>query len=206
MTPGTYDSDDDLMAMARDEGRPAMRVSVCPETAVVLGRGSRMEDEVRLHTIQADGVPLLRRPGGGCSVVLDPGNLVVSVALPLPGVLGIQAAFQRISRWLTAGLEDAGVPDVRRRDVSDLVLGERKVGGACVYRAKGLLYYSTTLLVAPDLDRVERYLHHPPREPEYRRGRNHRDFMGRLADLAGVSGPGPLAARLEETLSLDDLP
>jgi lipoate-protein ligase A len=60
--------------------------------------------------------------------------------------------------------------------------------------------YSATLLVDPDLDLVERYLAHPPREPEYRRGRPHRDFMGRLGGL-DTTPPGEiLAGRLDTQL------
>mgnify|MGYP000753667588 CR=1 FL=1 len=42
---------------------------------------------------------------------------------------------------------------VYRDGISDLVLGDRKVGGACIYRTRGLLFYSASLLVAPILGR-----------------------------------------------------
>jgi lipoate-protein ligase A len=182
-----WDRDDPLLAAVQADGRSRFDAYRCSRVEVVLGRGGRPEIELNLDHVCRDAVPVLRRSGGGCAVVLDPGNIVVSVAQALPGVSGITAAFQRISDWLVSALARTGAPGVRQRGVSDLALGDRKVGGSCICRTRGLLYYSSTLLVAPDLELVERYLQHPPREPEYRRGRRHRDFMGAL-HAAGAAG------------------
>lgn len=195
-----FDWDDDLLHAALRDGQPRVRVYRPHQTAVVLGRGSQPEVEVQLDAVGNDGIALLKRRGGGCSVVLDPGNLIVSVALPIPGFGGIRPAFRRISDWLIGALARAGIPGVKQAGISDLAFGNRKLGGACIYRARGLLYYSTTLLFQPDLNLVEKYLKHPPREPEYRAGRSHRAFMGSLADVAGLTGIDSFAARLDRIL------
>ena len=192
-----WDHDDDLIGAVRDGADARVRVRRCRRVEVVVGRGGKTPVEVDTAAVEADGAPLLRRRGGGCAVVLDPGNLVVSLAAPLEGVGGVTSAFAACTRWLCRGLEAAGVPGVRGDGVSDLVLDDRKVGGSCIYRTRGLVYYSTTLLIAPDLDLVERYLPHPPREPEYRRGRRHRDFMGALP----LGDPEDAAARLGAILA-----
>ena len=91
----------------------------------------------------------------------------------------------------------------------DLVQGDRKISGSCVYRSLGLVFYSATLLVDPDLDLVERYLTPPPRQPAYRRGRAHRDFMGRLVSptTAYSAQTFEMAARVRLTVeSLPALP
>lgn len=175
-----YDRDDDLLEAVRRDGLPRLRVIRWGAPAVVIGKGGKQDLELHREAIAADGVPVFQRPGGGCSVVLDPGNVIVSAVLPVPGIGAITSSFAAISDWLIAGLAGCGVPGVERRGTSDLVLGDRKVGGSCIYRTRNLLYYSTTLLVDPDLDLIERYLKHPPREPDYRRGRPHRDFLGSL--------------------------
>lgn len=197
-----WSDDEDLIAGVASDGRPRLRISVPRETTVVLGRGSAAEAEIDTAACAADGVDVTRRRGGGCAVVLDPGNLVVSAALPVPGIGDSPAYFARFSAWLGAALGRLGAPGVRQRGISDLALDERKVGGSCIYRSKGLLYYSTTLLVAPDLDRMERYLRHPPREPEYRRGRRHRDFVSTLASRGLDEPPEELATALREHLDL----
>ena len=190
---GHYDLDDALIEATARDGKTRARVYVFPGVAVVLGRGSKPEVELDLDACRRDGVAMLRRRGGGCAVVLDPGNVIVSVALRAEGIGGNRAHFAKISAWLAAALERAGIPGVTHQGTSDLVLGDRKVGGACIWRAKGLLYYSTTLLVSPRVDLMERYLRHPPREPAYRRARAHAEFVGSLAEdgRGAVPRPGP---------------
>ncbi len=136
-------------------------------------------------------------------MVLDPGNLIVSVTLPLPGLTGISRAYDDLTRWMIDGLELAGVKDVERAGTSDLSLEGKKVGGSCIYRAPGLLFYSTTLLVDPNLKLVERYLRHPPREPEYRRGRSHREFMLSLTEVMESDDAAGFQERLTESLLAD---
>jgi len=198
-----YDMDKDLVEAVRADGKPRIRLRRYTGLSVVCGRGSRPEVELRLDAIQEDRVPVLRRPGGGCAVVLDPGNVIVSVVLNLPGVAGIKSAFAGISDWIIEGLSRSGVSRVTRKGISDLALGERKIGGSCIYRSRDLLYYSTTLLVEPDLELVERYLEHPPREPEYRGGRTHREFMGSLSGLIGRGGIDAFVGRLADALKND---
>ena len=201
LAPLPYDHDDDLQAAALSDGQSQLRVVPWPEVAVVIGRGGKQPLELDTEAIAADAVPLYRRPGGGCAVVLDPGNVIVSVALPRPGIGGIKSAFAEISDWLIAGLAECGIQDVRQRGISDLAIGARKIGGSCIYRTRGLLYYSTTLLVDPDLDLVDRYLPHPPREPDYRAGRGHREFMGALKPMGLAGHVGELATELGTVLS-----
>ena len=182
-----YDLDDELIARTRSDHQPRVRVYPFDHVAVVIGRGGKQELELHTDKIKTDNVPLYRRQGGGCSVVLDPGNVIVSVALPLPGIGNIKTAFNAITDWMIAGLAASGVPDVEQRGVSDLAISERKIGGSCVYRTRGLLYYSTTLLCEQKMPLVDKYLQHPPREPDYRKDRPHSEFMGSLRELCGVS-------------------
>jgi len=58
-----------------------------------------------------------------------------------------------------------------------------------------LLYYSASLLVNAQLSLVERYLRHPPREPKYRDGRSHLEFVANLA-----TSSIPSAEKLQERL------
>ncbi|MBM3317938.1 MAG: hypothetical protein FJY75_08790 [Candidatus Eisenbacteria bacterium] len=189
-----YDRDDDLLAPFAPGEAPRARLYRPLAPAIVLGRASRPERELHVEACLADAIPLYRRRGGGCAVLLDPGCLVLSLALPLPGLGGIHEAYDRITSWLIEGLADLGIWGVRRRDACDLALGDRKIGGACIYRRSGLLHYAAALLEQPRVDRMERYLQHPPREPRYRRGRTHREFVGRLGPL------GPLE-RIREALA-----
>ena len=182
----TYDLDDAQIQATVTDGKPRVSVYLPDHPMVVLGRGSKPELEVHLAACEAAKVPVLRRRGGGCAVLLDPGNVIVSLTLSVEGIGRNQEHFHRISAWLIAALAHLGLPGLTRRGVSDLCLGELKVGGSCIQRQRGLLYYSTTLLVSPDMPLMSRCLRHPPREPEYRQGRSHAEFVGRLAYEGGA--------------------
>ena len=199
---GTWDLDADLIATTEATGRPHCTVYPHPDTAAVVGRGGDPWVETRPELLANDGVPLLRRRGGGCAVVVDPGNLICSVVLPLAGVGGITQAFTDLSGAVAATLAEAGLPGVCQAGVSDLTRADRKLGGSCIWRTRGLLYYSTTLLADPDWDLIDRYLPHPPREPEYRRNRPHREFLTSLCEEGLTTPAGQLACDLAVILDL----
>lgn len=197
---GEYTLDDDLITAVKRTGQPHVNAYRFPCTAIVVGRGSRLHTELNVKAVEADNVPVLKRRGGGCSVVLDTGNVIVSCAFPIPGLGGTKRAFSRLSSMVIDALSKSGAHGVRRVGVSDLVLGDRKIGGACIYRSLGLLYYSTTLLYKPNLDLVNRYLRHPPREPDYRAGRRHDLFMGSLSETGKLGTIDQFAATICDTL------
>jgi lipoate-protein ligase A len=195
-----WDLDDDLIEAAGRERATRIRLARPDAPCVVLGSGSRPDVELELEACLAAGVPLRRRRGGGCAVLLDEGNLVVSIVRCIEGLGGIQTSFRQISSWLAAELSGIGFPGIRQEGTSDLALGDRKIGGSCIFRRRGVLYYSTTLLVSPRIDLMERYIAHPPREPPYRRGRPHREFVQGLADVDPSATIESLAATLETVL------
>jgi lipoate-protein ligase A len=194
--------DDDLLDSAALSGGTRVRIARPEGMTVVLGSGSDPAVELHLDACRRDDVAVLRRRGGGCAVLLDPGNVVISVVRAVGGIGGIQTHFRWISAWIAASLANAGFPGARRRGVSDLAIGERKIGGSCIFRRKDVLYYSTTLLVKPRIDLIERYIAHPPREPDYRRGRGHREFLWWLAAIDETATP----ESVQSTLSLELTP
>lgn len=192
-----FNFDDDIISRTQCDKITRVRVYEWTDISVVIGRGGKQELELETQNISDDEITLYKRAGGGCSVVLDPGNVIVSVALPMPGLAGIKSAFAAVSQWLITALARCEVADVAQKGVSDLVIGNRKIGGSCVYRTKGLLYYTTTLLVNHNAELVDRYLKYPPREPDYRIGRSHRQFMVSLQELGLVTNPEPWQRKLE---------
>lgn len=195
-----YDHDDDLIEALRRDGTAQMRIYQPDQNMVVLGRGSKPERELHLDVCNRDRVPVLRRHGGGCAVVLDRGNVVVSVALAARGIGDNQRHFARLSDWLIAGLDNLGFRGIRQDGISDLIINNRKIAGACMVRKKDLLFYSASLLVKADLSLMERYLRHPPREPEYRKGRRHTDFVTNLSTMFDSVEPESLVASLQQSL------
>ncbi|MDA3915656.1 MAG: hypothetical protein PF690_01600 [Deltaproteobacteria bacterium] len=183
-----YPLDDLLIDLVEKERIPHYYCSPYTQKAIVAGPGGSLSKEIRLDLAICDLIPIYRRKGGGCSVFLDPGNLVISLAVPVKGYAGIQTVFNKCTDWLIKGLIKTGLKNIYRDGISDLVLNNQKIGGSCFYRSKNLAYYSATLLVSPDLDLMERYLSTPPREPVYRQGRSHRQFVTMVTrHLDGVS-------------------
>lgn len=197
---GDYDHDDALIATARAGESAEFRVYRVHEPLVVLGRGSKPERELDLAACEQDGVPMVRRRGGGCAVVLDRGQVIVSVALPARGIGDNKRYLDGLSSWLIAALTKLGYRGVEQAGISDLAQGGRKVSGSCVHRARDLLYYSATLLVDPQVELMARYLAHPPREPDYRAARLHQHFVGRL-DHAQIETAAALEVALRNELA-----
>jgi lipoate-protein ligase A len=194
----TYAFDQHLLDRVRHTGEPEIAVYPFAFPAVVAGRGSDLEAEIRLSRCARDHVPVFRRKGGGCSVFLDPGTLILSIILPAKGFAGIQRLFNQCNHSLIQALEVAGLSGIYQDGVSDLVLANHKVGGTSLYRSKNLAYYSASLLVSTDLDAMDRYLFHPPREPDYRKHRSHKDFVMRLDKAFPSLTPAALADELSD--------
>ncbi len=200
-----WDHDDATIEATRADGTARVRVYRLDRAVVVLGSGSDAVVELDLDRCRADRVPLLRRRGGGCSVVLDPGNVILCAALPVEGLGGIKSHFAWISAWLAHVLDGLGIRDVRQEGVSDLAIGGRKFAGSCMHRTRDLLTYSVTMLVDGDVGLIERYLRHPPREPAYREGREHRAFVRTLAEYPGGVAAAPFERSLAETATAESL-
>jgi lipoate-protein ligase A len=196
-----YDYDNDLIHAVQEERKPRWRVCGFSDTVVILGAGSDPHSELHSDACMEDGIPVLRRQGGGCAVVVDPGNVIVSVVLPMKGLANHRQHFDRMSEWLLDGLKRIGYSDVHQEGISDLAIGDKKVAGSCIYSTKDFLYYSATLLVAPRIDLMERYLKHPPREPDYRRGRAHSDFIGMFGHGKGNDETEEFAFALRQALN-----
>ena len=203
----TYDIDSPMLDRVRRDRQARAQVYVYPQRAVILGRGSKLQTEVFAGQASADGLSVLRRAGGGCAVYLDPGNVICSIALPLGGLGKNREAFDAISQTLIGALASLGLSDVVQRGISDLTQQGNKIGGSCIHRAKDILYYSTTLLVEPEIGAMQRYLRHPPREPDYRAGRAHHHFVAALIrDGSGEKyHPQQLARLLAERLNEEEI-
>jgi lipoate-protein ligase A len=156
--------------------------------AVILGISGALSKEVDSEACAADGVAILRRDSGGGTVLLGPGCLSYSLLLSLdrhPALRDVRLSYRLILGCLIRALT---VPGLEIRGLSDLSIGERKVSGNAQRRGSRALLHHGTLLYAFDAGIVEKYLKEPCRQPDYRRGRRHVDFLGNLPLSAGEIG------------------
>jgi lipoate-protein ligase A len=127
-------------------------------------------------------VKILRRTSGGGTVVVGPGVLCVSVILPEkagPLLRTVDGAQRYVLEWLAASISSAGAP-VSFAGRGDLVLGDRKFAGSAQRRLKHWFMVHCSILHDFAIDRIARYLTIPKRQPEYRAGRSHDDFLRSL--------------------------
>jgi lipoate---protein ligase len=190
---------DEAMLIEADEGRgpPLVRFWEPGDYAVVLGASRRLRAEVHIDACRADGVPIFRRSSGGGTVLIGPGTLNVTVILPEtagPGLSAVDAAQHHVLGRLARSIRRAGAPvDVLAH--GDLVLGDRKCGGSAQRRLKRWFLVHCSILYRFPIDRIGRYLALPARQPDYRRGRPHADFLCNLdlprAAMVEALRPGP---------------
>jgi lipoate---protein ligase len=169
--------DEDLLELVRAEDTWAYRSWEPQACLVVLGRGNHAALEVYEERCQREQVPILRRRGGGGTVVLSPGVLVVSLAKRVQHQFYIQEYFRQINDYIIDALQSLGIQDLAHEGHSDICIRDRKILGSSMYRSKALLFYTASLLVANDLTLISQYLKHPTTEPEYRQGRAHHEFL-----------------------------
>ena len=168
---------------------PVLRVEAADEVVIVVSRSRDAAREVFLERCAAGHVPVVRRPSGGGAVVLGPGVIAASVVAARADRSAFPDVwFRHFGGALAESLAGLGVAGVRMRGVSDLCLGDRKIAGSSLRLAGGRVLYQVSVLVALDLALLDRYLPVPSRQPSYRRGRPHREFVTTLR-AAGLEPP-----------------
>jgi len=177
-----------LRAIDETDAAPVLRLWEPDHYAVIVGRANHIERNVKVEACRADGVPIIRRFSGGGTVLLGPGALVFSLFLRREKnsqhLANIDAATAFVLDRLLAPLRRT-VSELERKGSSDIAADGVKVSGNSQRWLRTTFLHHGTLLYDFDLDRIERYLTSPEREPEYRQGRSHRDFVRNLPFTRG---------------------
>lgn len=201
----TFDFDNLLIEKARSEKKTQVSIYKIPETIVVLGKSSKIDIELNYPAVLEKQIDIYRRAGGGCSVVIDPGNLIISVVIPVPGITTAKKYFRLMNDWIIEGLEKAGVRGVEKAGSSDLAIENYKISGSCIYGTKDYIYFSSSLLVSAEIDEIGELLKYPPREPQYRAGRSHKDFVTNISQHSGYKSSKELLFKIDRILTADSL-
>ena len=194
--------DDQILARCHEP--QVLSTWVPSSTMVVLGSSNKSEVEVKEHACLEDGVPVLKRYGGGGTVVLHSGCVVISLGLWVSQFYDNNRYFRMINDAVIQTLA-ASWPvyaNLRQDGLSDIAMENRKIAGTSLFRSRNYLLYQASLLVDAKVDLLERYLEHPSREPEYREGKSHRDFVAGLGDFVKNLS----SCDLEVTLARDLMP
>lgn len=180
MYPHNFYIDDLVMDRMVQGSEYACEIYEGHRVEVVLGRSSKIEEDVMVETCADDGIPLSRRRGGGGTVILSPGILILSIAGRSTLQYHLREHMNAVNRIIVDTLEQLGVDSPVIRGISDITLGMKKILGSSLYRRKDLVLYQGSLLVNPDLSLMKRYLKQPRKQPAYRKDRSHEDFVTSL--------------------------
>lgn len=174
--------DEAMLVAAEERGAgPALRVWEPDRTAVVLGASCRWRDDVRVDACREDGVPIVRRSSGGGTVVVGPGALNVTVVLSAgeTGLGAVDVAQSFVLERIAEAIR-ARVPAVEVLGHGDLTIDGRKFSGSAQRRLRDHFLVHASVLYRFPLDLIPRYTALPLRQPTYRAGRSHEDFLRNL--------------------------
>lgn len=171
--------DEEFTARAAADNLSLVRLWWGGPPTVVTGNSEAAEVVADLAACERLGVRVLRRRSGGGTVLQTADVLNYSLTAPTAPLLDVRVVFELGARILIAALANFGLK-AEMRGTSDVVIGPRKISGNAQARRQGGVLLHGTLLRDIDLDLVEACLRHPPREPAYRQGRGHRDFLTTL--------------------------
>lgn len=150
---------------------------------VAIGRASKVEEDCITGRCDKDGVQIIRRISGGGTVLQGPGCINYSLILSYrrgEDRYDISRSYERVLNGIGDMLKGKGY-NAQFFPVSDLAVDGRKISGNAQSRKHKFFLHHGTFLYDFDLEKVSEYLKHPSSEPEYRKGRSHKDFIANLS-------------------------
>lgn len=148
---------------------------------IVLGRANSVESSVVEEAALLDNVKIFKRPSGGESVILSPNMLVFSSKFEKEKDKKPGDYFSAINSMLIQELSKLGIKELYSKGISDISINNKKIMGSSMYLTGNTLFYHAVLNVSEDVNLLSRYLKHPSREPDYRVGRSHTEFVTSIA-------------------------
>ncbi|MFN9343024.1 MAG: biotin/lipoate A/B protein ligase family protein [Planctomycetota bacterium] len=174
-------------SLAADSGAGAasseiLRVWEPATPCVVLGRSSRIDQEVRLLECESRGIPVLRRASGGATIVTGPGCLMYAVLLSyqrMPELRLLDQAHQHVMERQREAVSRLGF-ECAVQGICDLTWSGRKFSGNSLRCRRHFVRYHGTLLYDFPVELLAHCLGAPERQPDYREQRSHLDFVTNL--------------------------
>lgn len=183
---------DEALLLTDSETLPAqdspsyLRLWEADNPLVVLGRSSRVEEEVHTDLCRQKNIPVMRRVSGGATIVSGPGCLMYAVVLNAAQKgksLNVDSAHQYVLSHMVKALRNVD-NSVKIAGTSDLVVETPqaliKFSGNSVRMVRSRILYHGTLLYNFELPTISALLRTPPRQPDYRQQRSHQEFVGNL--------------------------
>jgi len=197
VTLSEYDLPD---AFLFSEGTTGIIVWQPQETIIVLGQSNSVESSICTEAVAAAPLRVTKRPSGGETVMLTPATVAFTVAKQFPAMIQFREFFRMVNSVVIDGLRELGVTSLGSKGISDITIGNRKILGSSMRKVGDKLVYHAVLNLAEDPALFSRYLLHPRREPDYRAGRSHHEFVTSLAGEGYSFAPGEIMEMLNRRL------
>jgi lipoate---protein ligase len=165
-----------------EENDQCFLIWIPDKTYIVLGASNKPEDSLFTENIIKDNITVMKRFSGGQSVMLTPNNLIISVVFPNTKPLESKNIFNNINSLIISALKEAGINNLSLMGISDIAISGKKILGSAIYKNKEKLLYHAVLNIGEPALTFEKYLKHPVKEPDYRNGRKHIDFVTSLKE------------------------
>ena len=170
----------DIAILANENSSTSFYVWIPDKTYLILGRSNNIESSLIVDRLKKDRIKVFKRPSGGETVVLTPRTLVISAVIISEEFKNTRRYFKVFNQKIIDVLEKQGINNLSHKGISDIALNNKKVLGSAIYRTKGKLFYHSVLNVSESVSTIEKYIKHPGREPDYRNGRKHSEFVTSL--------------------------
>ena len=152
------------------------------KTYIILGASNHPEESLFIEKVKQDNITVMKRPSGGQTVLLTPNNLIISVIFDGKEMLHPKDIFHSTNSIIVEALEETGIKGLSLTGISDIAISGKKILGSAIYRNKDLLLYHAVLNLGEPASTIEKYLKYPVKEPDYRNGRKHIDFVSSLKE------------------------
>lgn len=170
----------DIEILAGNNSSTRFYVWIPDKSYLILGRSNNIEKSLIINKLKKDRIKVFKRPSGGETVVLTPKMLVISVLIISEELKHTRKYFRVFNQKIIDVLEKQGINNLSHKGISDIAINNKKVLGSAIYRTKGKLFYHSVLNVSEPVSTIEKYIKHPSREPDYRNGRKHSEFVTSL--------------------------
>jgi len=146
-------------------------------SAIILGRSCIEKDDICLSAYQGN-ISIMRRCGGGGTVFIDDGILIIDLVFANSDNKFSNCYFQIANKFVIDALKKMGINAVSDSKNYDLVINDKKFGGVSIYkRKKKVLYGASIIIKEKTIKKINNYINLPKKQPIYRRKRNHSDFL-----------------------------
>ena len=159
---------------------PLVKVWIPDETCIVLGRSNHPLDSLFIEKVIEDRIPVYKRPSGGETVLLSNKMLVLSISARQTALKSGKSYFEKYNAKVISVLKNLGIDELGFKGISDIVINNMKILGSAVYQNKDIVFYHAVINVSESISLISKYLKHPMREPDYRIGRDHKEFVTSL--------------------------